>query len=129
MVNYLFLFILFGIIGWIIDTTYRSIISKKYESGTQLLFFSPIYAIGGLILIIIYENLKVHFIIQIIIASIFLMTLELLSGIFSEKIMRKKYWDYSNNKWNFKGYLDILHSFYWIILASLIRIIYPYLKI
>ncbi|MBU1129166.1 MAG: putative ABC transporter permease [Nanoarchaeota archaeon] len=129
MVNYLFLFIIFGIIGWIIDTTYRSIISKKYDSRTQLLFFSPIYAIGGTILIIIYENVKVHFIIQIIIVSILFIALELISGIFSEKIMKKKYWDYSNNKWNFKGYIDALHSFYWIILATLIRIIYPYLKI
>ena len=129
MIKYLILLIIFSVLGWGIDTAYRSMILKKFSSGTHVMFFSPVYAIGGLILVLIYTYLNTHAIIQILVATTVIVLLELSFGIISEKIMKRRYWDYFGSKWNFKGHIDVLHSFYWFLLAALLRMIFPYLLI
>jgi uncharacterized membrane protein len=130
MLNYLLIFIVFGFIGWVIDTSYRSITLRKYYSGTLIPLFSPIYGFGALVLVLLFTYLQAHIIVQIIAAGLLLTILELLGGIYCVKILRRKLWDYSKNKWNYKGYIDALHSFYWLILAFIFRIvIFPYLPI
>ena len=125
MIKYFIIFTAFGIFGAVIDTLYRFIKSKKYTSGTRFGFFSPIYAIGATILAIEFKFIEINPIFQIFIAGVSLTFLELLSGIFCVRIMKKRYWNYSKNKWNYKGHIDALHSFYWILLALLFRIIFP----
>ena len=129
MISYLFLFLVFGIIGWAIDSAYCSITSKRLESRTHLLFFSSVYAIGGIILVMIYKNINTHFWLQLGIAVVALTLLELLSGIFSERIMKRRYWDYSDNRWNYKGYIDVLHICYWLVLAALFKVAFSHVLI
>ncbi len=129
MIRYIVFFFASGFLGWCIDSLYCSFIEKKWVSNTHTKFFSPTYAIGGLILIFIFENLKLHFILQLIIATILLTLLELVSGIFSEKVMKRRYWNYSDSKWNYKGYIDALHAFFWLVLSIIVKIIFLYLPI
>jgi uncharacterized membrane protein len=128
MIKYFLIFIVFGIVGWIINSSYRSITQKKFISGTVLSSFFT-YGFGGLGVIFIYQFLDINIFLQIILATFLVIFVELISGIFSLKIMKKRYWDYSKNKFNFMGHIDVLHSFYWLILMIILRIIFPYLPI
>jgi uncharacterized membrane protein len=123
MIRYILFFIVFGFLGWCIDSLYCSFIEKKWVSKTHTKLFSFTYAIGGLILILLFENLKIHFILQLLIATILLVLVELFSGIFSVKVIKKRYWNYSKNKWNYKGHIDALHTFYWLLLAIVFRVV------
>lgn len=131
MIHYIVLFIIFSIIGWFIDSAYRSIIDKKGASRiiTYSFFSSPLYGIGGLSLVLLFTYLRTNFIIQILLATIILTFIEFLGGLFYTHIFKRRLWDYSKNRFNFLGHIDLLHSFYWLILSILMRIFLSYLEL
>ncbi|HLC87401.1 MAG TPA: hypothetical protein VJH65_03960 [Candidatus Nanoarchaeia archaeon] len=51
LIDYIIAFLIFGVVGWAIDSSYRSIFMGRFVSGTHFKFFSVIYAIGSIILI------------------------------------------------------------------------------
>ncbi|MFH0870309.1 MAG: putative ABC transporter permease [archaeon] len=126
MASYFVLFIAFSIIGGIIDAIYCSIEKRKLTHGTVIPLFSPMYGIGGIILILIFRHLQANFAIQIIVATFVLTMIELLGGLFCVHILKKRVWDYSRSRWNFQGHIDLLHSFYWLMLSALTGIILAY---
>lgn len=117
-----FIALVFGVLGWCADSAYRSIEERKFVYGTHFLFFSPVYAIGGLILVFLYEKLQVPAASQIVAAALALTALEFFAGIFSEKVMGRRYWDYSGTRFNFCGHVNLLHTFYWLIIAAVFKI-------
>lgn len=116
-------------LGWVIDTSYRSLVEKKYAPGTWLPFIAPIYGFGGLALFSTTANLNLPSWIEILAIWIIFIKIELIGGIFCEKVIGRKLWDYSKNKFNFKGHIDLIHSIYWLILAVAGHSIITYLLI
>ncbi|NQV91394.1 putative ABC transporter permease [Candidatus Woesearchaeota archaeon] len=114
-------FLIFSFIGWILDSGYRTIVDKKLTNAGYFKGpFCPIYGFGGIILIFmlnLFSNLSI--IPLILIASISMILVEYIGGIYSEKVLKVKLWDYSKTTYHLGGHIDILHSFYWIILVVL----------
>ncbi len=54
MLSYRSLFFISVFIGWILDTSYRSLTERKYTSGSFLPFLAAIYGFGGLFLTIFF---------------------------------------------------------------------------
>lgn len=123
MMKILFIFAFFSLFGWIIESCYRFIMTKKavnpgFMSGCVV----PIYGFGALIMYSICKlsgsfNYKYEAIIVIVISMISLSLLELLSGFFLLKFFNLKLWDYSKRKFNFKGLICLRFTLYWGILA------------
>lgn len=126
MISYFILFIAFAVIGWAMDSAYRSIEERRWTSGTLVPFFSPIYGFGGLTLVMIFKYLQINFFVQVIVAAIALIVVELLGGLFCAHVLKRRLWDYSDSRYNFQGHIDLLHSFYWLVLSALMRIILAY---
>ena len=127
---YIALFLAFGAMGWILDTGYRTIEIKKYTTGTWLPYFALIYAVGGMILFFIFKNTAWSIWWQIIIGWILMILLEFFSGHLSVKILRRRFWDYRlKARWHLAGHIDALHSFYWLMLTILFRMLFPYLPL
>ena len=124
MYYYLLTFIIFGFLGWGVDTAYRSICNGKYDPGTYIKYFSPMYGFGAVVLYILYTHMESSLIMQLLVAMVLLTLLELVGGIFCERVLKKRVWDYSNNRLNFKGHIDALHSFYWLVLAAIVRMLF-----
>lgn len=129
---YIFEFILFSFVGWIIDSLYRSIINKRwinagYFSGS----ICPIYGFGGVILVFILKTFsELNLIWLLVIASITMILVEYIGGIFSEKVLKVRLWDYSKTTFNIGGHIDALHSFYLVILVVVFYFfIYPLVSI
>lgn len=117
---------MFGsVAGYFIEFVYRSVKNKKFInpgflSGCSL----PIYGFGAAICQLIYAMpitfTEVYFLklfirgaITAVCATIF----ELVGGFALEKAMHTRLWDYSREKLNFKGYICLRFSIYWLILA------------
>lgn len=120
-------FFIFGFLGWLMDTAYRSIRLKHFAPRTFVPYFSNIYGISGIALILLYKNFLAHFIFQILFGAIIVIVIEFLGGLFCEYILKKQLWDYSGTRWNILGHIDLLHSFYWLILAGILRLFFDYL--
>lgn len=129
MTPYLITFLICGFLGWAIDTAYRSFVSKKYAPGTWLPFFSPIYATGGIILLFIFKEIPLSPPAQIIIGTICMILLEFVSGLISIKVLHKRFWSYKKSKYDLFGFIDLQHSFYWLILTALFRLIFQTLSL
>lgn len=121
MYEYILLFLIFGIAGWALDSAYRSITERKFSTNTYLHFFAISYAIAGTLLVLLFKHTTFSFPTQIILGGIGGTIIELIAGIFCEKILGKRYWNYSENLLNFHGHIDLLHTIYWFALAALVH--------
>lgn len=129
MFSSLRLFFIFSFVGWILDTGYRSLQAKKYSSGSFFPFLTPIYGFAGLMLTIFFTYSSLHLFFQIFFGTVLVVLLEFCGAFFCEKILKKRYWDYSEEKWNLYGYISFLHTFYWLLLVTVFRIAFPFLPL
>ncbi len=134
VVDMMLFFAIYSFLGWVLETAFASIIHRKFiNRGFLIGPFTPIYGFGG-ILTVSYFNWspfstddKSLLLIMNLIVSILLVTiLEFVTGFALEKIFHSKWWDYSDNILNLKGYICIKYSILWGVLAfALIQIIHP----
>src|SRR3989344_4117233 len=117
-----------GIFGWVIDTIYRSLVAKKYAPGTLVPFFAIIYGVGAVMLYLFFSSANISFLWSVIGGTVLCVALELVGGILSLMVLRHRLWDYSASPFNFYGFIDLEHTFYWLILTALYRLVYKALQ-
>ena len=116
-------FIIYSFLGWIMESTVRSVSEKKIiNTGFLKGPVCPIYGIGAIIMLLFLERYQNKPILLFFIAIIVLTTWEYLVGVLLEKIFHTKYWDYSEQKFNFQGRICLVNSICWaiVLLADLI---------
>lgn len=133
--KYLFIFCLFSVVGWILELVYRSIVMKKFiNPGFMSGCVVPLYGFGAVIMNIIcnlFSNIQSSYkvILIFIISVILLSLLEFISGFILLKYFHLKLWDYSDFKYNYKGFICLEFSFVWGLLALVFYLfIYPWLN-
>lgn len=127
-------FAVYSFIGWVMETTFASITQRKFiNRGFLIGPFVPIYGFGAILIIqssnwtsIIFENHFMSLFITLLFSTLLVTVLEFITGFLLEKVFNLKWWDYSNNIMNFKGYICLSYSLLWGILAFLlIQVIHP----
>lgn len=118
---YLLEFLFFSFLGWLLDSGYRSLTERKWiNAGYFKGPFCPIYGFGGLALLFVFKYLAfLPLFLLFVIGGISVVVVEYIGGIFAEKVLRLKLWDYSSSSYHLGGYIDILHSSYWFFLSVL----------
>jgi len=124
---YLFLFLLCGLIGWVLDTGYRSIIARRYAPGTYLPCFAVSYGIAGVMIVVLFE-LTSPWYIQIAAGTIAAIVIEFISGVLCVAVLKRRLWDYRGHFLNLCGHIDLIHSFHWFWLVTVMNMIYQLLK-
>lgn len=129
----LFLFFTFySFLGWGIETAFASINRKSFVNRGFLNGpFCPIYGVGAVLVLKISlltgtysENYSIP--IGILFSVVMVTLLEYVTGFILEKLFNCKWWDYSDNYANIRGYICPKYSFLWGILAFLVvQIIQP----
>ena len=119
--NYLLLFIIFSIIGGIIDTAYVSFVRRKFSSQCfAWKFFAAIYGFGGLIFVALTETIKdLNMIYRLAIYAAALTMVEYIGSWICEKTINRKIWDYSHLPFNFQGRISLQHTAFWIFLSAI----------
>ena len=123
-------FLVYSILGWIMESIVRSISEKKLiNTGFLKGPYCPIYGIGAIIMFSFLESFKNSVIVLFIISFIVLTLWEYLVGVLLEKLFHTKYWDYSNNKFNFQGRICLMNSIFWGILGVVfVKYIHPLIE-
>lgn len=125
--RYLTYFIVYSILGWIIESIFRSISEKKLiNTGFLHGPFCPIYGFGACIMFLFLDRFSNNISLLFIISFVVLTIWEYIVAVWLEKTFDTKYWDYSDQKINFKGRICLVNSIYWGILGVVfIKIIHP----
>ena len=107
MYNFCYLFILFiiyAIIGWIIEVINSYIREKKFVNRGFLIGpYVPIYAMGALLIIYLLKDYTSNVLVLFILSSVVCMVLEYTFSFIMEKLFNARWWDYSNRKFNING--------------------------
>ena len=119
VLKYLFIFLLFSVVGWILELIYRSLITKKIVNpGFMTGCVVPLYGFGAIILNFVCKffldvDFKISIVSIFIISMILLSTLEYITGYILFKFFNMKLWDYSDQKFNINGFVCLKFSFVW----------------
>lgn len=112
-------FIIYSVLGFIIETLYGAITKGAIESRQSFLYgpFCSIYGLGAVIMIVFLQYFKRNnntlFWGGFLIGSI----IEYLVSLIGELILKVKWWDYSNMPLNIDGRICVFFSIFWGLLA------------
>lgn len=123
-------FIIYSFMGWVIESTYKSILQKQFvNSGFLHGPFCPIYGIGALIMFLFLQDYKENSVLIFCLGFVVLSIWEYFVGVFLEKVFKTKYWDYSNYKYNLQGRVCLLNSIFWGLLGIIfINFVHPFVQ-
>lgn len=126
--NLVILFFIFAVIGWIIETIYRSVAQEKFcNPGLLTGPYVPLYGFCGLLimgLVNIMDGAGIAAKSAAYCAAITL--IEYLAGEIVLFLFNRRLWDYRENRWNLRGHICPLFSLLWTILALFFEYgIYP----
>ena len=129
-IDILIYFITYSFLGWIMESIFRSVCEKKLiNTGFLRGPFCPIYGIGAIIMLLFLKSFSNNLLLLFFISVIVLTLWEYLVGILLEKLFHTKYWDYSDNKFNFQGRICLMNSIFWGILGVVfIQYIHPFIE-
>ena len=111
-------FIIYSFIGWVLESTYKSVLQKKWvNSGFLHGPICPIYGYGAMIMYLSLRNLTNNIFILFWFGLIVLSAFEYVVGWLLEITFKTKYWDYSRKMFNIHGRVCLQNSLYWGILG------------
>ncbi len=123
MTGIFYLFLVFSIVGWCIEVVYTFI--KKRQFVNRGFLYSPLCPIYGIGISLIYLALSTFGVVSgsvfevadvfVVFVLIFIVTstMEYITGYVLEKLFHTRWWDYSDRKFNIKGYVCVSFSIYW----------------
>ena len=127
---YFLYFLIFAIIGWILETCF-SFYALGHFTKRGFLYgpLCPIYGFGALILIIFFSTYRKHNVKLFIYAAVIFSIFEYIVSFILEALFSAHWWDYTSEFMNLNGRISIFYSFAWGIIAILfINLIYPFFK-
>lgn len=127
MLNILFIFSLYSVLGWVLEVLYFFFKSGKYvKRGLLGGPYCPLYGFSIASCEVVSKHLNNNLFLMFIFFSIICTTYELATAILFDKILKIKMWDYSNEKTNLKGYICIKFSLIWGLLSIIsVKILNP----
>ena len=131
-IHYLFwYFLIFSILGLIIETAYCLVTSNTLESRKGLIWgpFCPIYGVCGALIIYILSKLNCKTVTRLFLAGfLFGSIAEYILSYGLEAIYGIRFWNYDYLQFNLNGRICLLFSIYWGILAVvLIKFVKPFI--
>ncbi|MGN1181169.1 MAG: hypothetical protein ACI4SD_08130 [Suilimivivens sp.] len=123
-------FFIYSFMGWCGEVCLAAVQKRKFVNrGFVNSPFCPVYGIGAVSFAIflpeLSENLFFLFLGGVILSSF----IEFMTGALLERIFHKKWWDYSEIRFNFEGYICLRYSLLWGVFAVLlILFVNPLLK-
>jgi uncharacterized protein len=117
ILNILVSFSFFSILGWMLEIAYRSLRDKRFVNPGLLKGpYLILYGTGALILMGAFPLLQESHLITKALAYCAITTgLELISGFIAQYFFHVRLWDYSDQRFHYKGYICLKFSIYWIL--------------
>lgn len=119
-VQWLFFFYFYCFFGWIFESSYVSAKSGHFVNrGFMRGPFLPIYGSGAIMMLVVSMPFQDNIVLTYIAGCIGATALELVTGVAMEALFKVRYWDYSNQKFNYKGHICLSSTVAWGFLTIL----------
>ena len=116
----LMMFFIYGFIGWVVEVIYYGITEGKFiNRGFLNGALCPVYGIGFYCVIWFFRPIMDSFPMLFFGSAIVCTTVELIAGAVLYAIFHLRWWDYSDYRLNFKGFICLRFAIYWGIACSL----------
>ena len=124
------MFCIWSFIGWCIEVCYMTLETGEYQNrGFLNMPICPIYGFGVLMVVTFFRPLENTFLLLFAATTILCTTIELLVGLGMEKLFNTRWWDYSHERFNFKGYICLKVSLLWGLgCVVVVRIVQPMIE-
>ncbi len=114
IVQWLFLFYFYCFFGWCFESAYVSIKSRKLTNrGFMRGPFLPLYGSGAIMMLVVSMPFQDNIFLVYVAGCIGATVLEYVTGVTMEALFKVRYWDYSQNKFNFQGHICLGTSLAW----------------
>lgn len=108
------LFFTYSFLGWLAETTVATIKEKDFRNrGFASGPFCFVYGFTGAVLTIFMQDLKKDTLFLFLGSMAVATAVEWITGKMLERMKWKKWWDYSEKKWNCDGYICPQYSLLW----------------
>lgn len=108
------MFCFWAFIGWCIEVCYMTIETGEYQNrGFLNMPICPIYGFGVLIIAVFSRPIADKPVLLFVISLVLCTTLELVVGLGMEKLFNTRWWDYSHERFNYRGYICPKISICW----------------
>lgn len=105
LISYIILlFFIYSVIGWLLETFLMLFKTKKFNNcGFLIGPYCPMYGLAAIIMILTLNNYVDNPILVFIYSVIICSTIEYITSVILEKIIKIRWWDYSEIPFNFNG--------------------------
>lgn len=108
------MFCFWAFIGWCIEVCYMTIETGEYQNrGFLSMPICPIYGFGVLMIAVFSRPIADRPFLLFAISLVLCTALELAVGLGMEKLFNTRWWDYSHEKFNYRGYICPKISIMW----------------
>lgn len=115
---WIFIFYIYCFLGWIVESSIVSVRTKKLVNrGFLKIPMLPIYGFGSVMMLFVSLPIKDKPILIYFFGMIAATILEYISAVLIENIFKIKYWDYTEDKFNFQGRICLESSLFWGVLS------------
>ncbi|MCD8130427.1 MAG: hypothetical protein LUE16_03975 [Lachnospiraceae bacterium] len=118
--QWLFFFYFYCFFGWVFESTYVSLkqhhfVNRGFMHGP----FLPLYGTGAIMMLVVSRPFADNLVLTYAAGCVGATVLEYLTGAWMEAMFKVRYWDYSDKRFNVKGYICLGSSLTWGLLTIL----------
>lgn len=114
----LWLFLVYSFLGWVLETAVGTIKRKRFTNrGFTTGPFCGVYGTAAVLMAAALQELRGNPVFLFLGCAAVATAVEWITGKTLERLNRKKWWDYSEKRWNFDGYICLSYSVLWGILG------------
>lgn len=128
IIKYFWLFVFGSFFGYIIETLWCLIKTRKLESRKGLIYghLTPIYGIAGMLLTIVLDIFEIqHYFVIFFLTFLISFIVEYVASLFQEKCFGTVSWDYSDFPLNLNGRVNLIYMIAFSIFGLIWIKIYP----
>lgn len=112
------LFFAWSFLAWLAETSYATIKEKNFRNrGFAFGPFCFIYGFADVLFAVFFQELRGNTFFLYLGCAAVATAVQWFTGKALERINQKKWWDYSDKKWNFDGYICLPYSLLWGLLG------------
>lgn len=120
VIQWLFFFYFYCFVGWCIESTHVSIRTRKLTNrGFMRGPFLPLYGSGAIMMLLVSMPFRDNIFMTYLAGCVGATILEYITGVTMEALFKVRYWDYSNQKFNFQGHICLGTTLAWGLLTIL----------
>ena len=116
----LWFFLVYAFLGWVAETVLAAAKRRRLiNRGFLNLPISPVYGLAAVLFSVFLPELRSAPFFLFLFGMVIATALELFTGVFLQKLTGERWWDYSNHRFQFEGYISLTYAIVWGISALL----------